>query len=201
MMACLFSFLLSARAQQEGIAAAAHVTTREAPRRLTAEQVSELLPEVLYGTLELHDEHMPGCCEELCSICLDEYQVEDKCRCLPCAHVFHSKCISKWLMERSSTCPLCKTDLLQLQDESDDDESDYVELREGGTQTDEDVANHGSIFRFMDRMVTSVRSTSWRRRRQQQQEQREQQVTTEDEGGVSQQPLLESEDSDSQDEA
>ena len=57
-----------------------------------------------------------------CSICLDDYEAGDKCRCLPCSHGFHAKCIGKWLVERSATCPLCKKELFDDEDEEEEEE-------------------------------------------------------------------------------
>jgi hypothetical protein len=69
---------------------------------------------------------------ELCSICLDEYEVGDKLRCLPCNHVFHGKCIGRWLAERSATCPLCKTDLWEEEEETADEDASLVDGHETG---------------------------------------------------------------------
>jgi len=56
---------------------------------------------------------------DACTICLDDYEIGDKLRCLPCRHAFHGNCIAKWLIERSATCPLCNIDLYE--DEDDDE--------------------------------------------------------------------------------
>jgi hypothetical protein len=53
-----------------------------------------------------------------CAICLDDYTAGEKLRCLPCQHTFHAKCICKWLTERSATCPLCKIDLYEDEEDS-----------------------------------------------------------------------------------
>lgn len=58
--------------------------------------------------------------DETCAICLDDYELGDKLRSLPCQHTFHSKCIVKWLTERSATCPLCKIDLYESDDEEEE---------------------------------------------------------------------------------
>ena len=42
-----------------------------------------------------------------CPICLETN--EDSIM-LPCNHFFHEKCIKKWLLEKSTLCPLCKYD-------------------------------------------------------------------------------------------
>ena len=42
-----------------------------------------------------------------CAICLDDYKIGDKITYLPCFHLYHSKCIKKWL-KCSKKCPLCK---------------------------------------------------------------------------------------------
>ena len=45
-----------------------------------------------------------------CSICLDNYKIGDKILYLPCFHLYHSKCIKKWL-KCSKKCPLCKEEV------------------------------------------------------------------------------------------
>ena len=43
-----------------------------------------------------------------CMVCLVEYEVGEEVRTMPCLHFFHRECIDKWLLERGSTCPICK---------------------------------------------------------------------------------------------
>ena len=47
-----------------------------------------------------------------CSICLCEFEDDDKIRMLPCSHPFHQPCIDQWL-ENNTTCPLCMRSLLE----------------------------------------------------------------------------------------
>lgn len=42
---------------------------------------------------------------ETCNICLEDMGVADKRAVLKCKHVFHQKCLAKW-MKRSKTCPV-----------------------------------------------------------------------------------------------
>mmetsp|Transcript_30893 Transcript_30893/g.49984 ORF Transcript_30893/g.49984 Transcript_30893/m.49984 type:complete len:241 (+) Transcript_30893:164-886(+) len=50
--------------------------------------------------------------DNTCSICINDYQVNEELRALPCAHVFHRDCIDPWLKGKP-TCPLCKLDLVE----------------------------------------------------------------------------------------
>jgi len=42
--------------------------------------------------------------EESCTICLDK---PDNCIQLKCGHIFHKKCIKKWI-SKNKTCPNCR---------------------------------------------------------------------------------------------
>ena len=42
-----------------------------------------------------------------CSICLTEFDAESRVRLLPCRHVYHQRCIDRWL-DRSRKCPSCR---------------------------------------------------------------------------------------------
>ena len=48
--------------------------------------------------------------EEKCPICLQKYKGADMIKEFPCKHIFHKKCIFKWL-DKSNVCPLCKYDI------------------------------------------------------------------------------------------
>jgi hypothetical protein len=105
-------------------------------RRLKLEQVKKIAVGVFDGNqiifetpndetteetdvLQLCPSPSPHSLDSPCSICLDEYITGEKLRCLPCSHAFHSRCIAKWLIERSSTCPLCKIDLYEEEEEEE----------------------------------------------------------------------------------
>ncbi|KAJ2448728.1 hypothetical protein EV183_005288 [Coemansia sp. RSA 2336] len=46
-----------------------------------------------------------------CPICLEEFEVGDHLRELPCMHRYHLMCIDTWLVSRSTSCPYCKLDI------------------------------------------------------------------------------------------
>lgn len=46
-----------------------------------------------------------------CNICLDEYNDDSHCIILPCEHIYHNECITKWLGQNSNKCPVCKKEV------------------------------------------------------------------------------------------
>lgn len=50
---------------------------------------------------------------EECTICLGEYEQEERVGTLWCHHTFHHECVYEWL-RTSAQCPLCKQDLQDI---------------------------------------------------------------------------------------
>jgi hypothetical protein len=63
---------------------------------------------------------------ETCPICIIDFAEGDDLRLLPCEgkHAFHKECVDPWLLELSSSCPICRQDFQALETilsgESDD---------------------------------------------------------------------------------
>ncbi|KAK9286868.1 hypothetical protein L1049_015274 [Liquidambar formosana] len=56
-----------------------------------------------------------GRVDEMCSVCLVEFEREDVVSQLSrCGHVFHTGCIEGWLHRNHFTCPLCRSFLLNV---------------------------------------------------------------------------------------
>jgi hypothetical protein len=49
---------------------------------------------------------------EVCTVCLDEYEEGDEIRELECEHAFHKTCIDEWLTTKRACCPCCKHSLV-----------------------------------------------------------------------------------------
>lgn len=43
---------------------------------------------------------------EICTVCMDPYEIGQSRKFLPCNHVFHAKCIDMWLENSSQNCPV-----------------------------------------------------------------------------------------------
>lgn len=61
-----------------------------------------------YSKIKSNDELLKK--KECCSICQDEYKINQGKRVLVCNHTFHKKCIDKWLVCKSD-CPICRTNV------------------------------------------------------------------------------------------
>ncbi|ELR06178.1 hypothetical protein GMDG_07833 [Pseudogymnoascus destructans 20631-21] len=46
-----------------------------------------------------------------CSVCIESFVENENVRILPCSHIYHQRCIDPWLLNLSSTCPLCRKPL------------------------------------------------------------------------------------------
>jgi E3 ubiquitin-protein ligase RNF115/126 len=49
-------------------------------------------------------------CDNSCSVCKEEFELQQKLIYLPCKHIYHDECILPWLKERNS-CPTCRFEL------------------------------------------------------------------------------------------
>lgn len=87
------------------------------PEGLTEEQVARLprtrvaAPTARPATAPAHDlapQHgqRGESAQAACCICLQQMASGDEATALPCLHLFHFKCVAKWL-QRKSVCPLC----------------------------------------------------------------------------------------------
>ena len=74
-------------------------------------------PETHLPPMNLPSEEITTSCTT-CSICLDDFEDGERIRVLPkCHHAFHTDCILPWLTERQGCCPLCKTSVLDIDNE------------------------------------------------------------------------------------
>lgn len=70
------------------------------------------VPHIMNWTSILSFCHETPCYICRCSVCLADYQAEDKLQQIPaCGHAFHMDCIDHWLTTHT-TCPLCRLSLL-----------------------------------------------------------------------------------------
>ncbi|XP_064609715.1 E3 ubiquitin-protein ligase RNF115-like [Liolophura sinensis] len=59
-------------------------------------------------TITITQEHVDKVVQ--CSVCMEDFIIEESVRQLPCQHCYHSGCIVPWL-QLHGTCPVCRKDL------------------------------------------------------------------------------------------
>ncbi|KAN0009841.1 hypothetical protein ACTFIU_007148 [Dictyostelium citrinum] len=72
----------------------------------------DLLPTHFIDTEKDLEIFLKGGDSKTCSICLDDFAVNDAIKTLPCIHHYHSDCVEKWLKIKS-VCPICKTSVFE----------------------------------------------------------------------------------------
>lgn len=68
-------------------------------------------PDPTSGKWEPTEEVVPASMgRETCPICIIDFEEGDDLRVLPCEgkHRFHQQCVDPWLLELSSSCPICR---------------------------------------------------------------------------------------------
>ncbi|KAM6502262.1 hypothetical protein JOM56_002239 [Amanita muscaria] len=65
---------------------------------------------------------------ETCPICIIDFEDGDDLRILPCEgrHRFHQQCVDPWLLELSSSCPICRHDFHALETMMNHDSDDEI---------------------------------------------------------------------------
>ncbi|TRM69963.1 hypothetical protein BD626DRAFT_475878 [Schizophyllum amplum] len=88
---------------------------------------------------------------DTCPICIVDFEEGDDLRVLPCEgrHQFHQKCVDPWLLQLSSSCPICRHDFLALENmlaRGPDDEG--AEEEEYSATSRPEPPSHTSHSRF-----------------------------------------------------
>ena len=67
-----------------------------------------------YGVYVRDDISPDAMGRETCPICIVDFAEGDDIRVLPCEgkHRFHPQCVDQWLLELSSSCPICRQGML-----------------------------------------------------------------------------------------
>ncbi|KAG6430863.1 hypothetical protein SASPL_108936 [Salvia splendens] len=79
-----------------------------------------------------------------CAVCLCEFEADDKLRLLPkCSHAFHMDCIDTWLLSHS-TCPICRSCLLQDFSAMSNVRPPIVLVLESGSESSREIARVSS---------------------------------------------------------
>lgn len=106
------TWYLSRRLEREQVGV--HPEDIEAVRGLfSVENLDQAIPAQAYKKWKAETKDAGNSAERsstfhLCAICLQTLQEGGMVRHLPCGHIFHSNCITKWFLKKHDTCPVCR---------------------------------------------------------------------------------------------
>ncbi|XP_022975534.1 uncharacterized RING finger protein P4H10.07-like, partial [Cucurbita maxima] len=70
--------------------------------------IDEFVPVVKFSDIVVSTR--AGFPSECCAVCLCEFQDDEELRFLKnCKHIFHKKCLDRWMIRDQRSCPLCRT--------------------------------------------------------------------------------------------
>ncbi|KAJ6803305.1 E3 ubiquitin-protein ligase MBR2-like [Iris pallida] len=75
---------------------------------LREDEISQSLMEMKHSVFDSSQPDISTEMERKCSICQEEYKVDEDMGKLECGHSYHMYCIKQWLFQKNS-CPVCKT--------------------------------------------------------------------------------------------
>jgi len=78
-----------------------------------------------------------------CSVCWEEFKLEEKVLKLDCNHCFHKDCLVPWL-ELHGTCPVCRKVLIQDKGSGEEHSSDPTNQGSSGEENSSDARVSGS---------------------------------------------------------
>lgn len=76
------------------------------PVGVTSEQIKKYSSLLNYTK----DPKIPEQERDRCTVCLIDFETDDKLRSLHCSHLFHIECIDRWLIYNKK-CPVCRVDM------------------------------------------------------------------------------------------
>ncbi|KAL8030989.1 hypothetical protein ABFX02_14G321900 [Erythranthe guttata] len=104
-----------------------------------------------------------NCTSQTCAICLEDYDVGDKLRILPCRHKFHAMCVDTWLTSWRTFCPVCKRDARTSNGEVAASESTpLLSVSSSALQIGESSYNHNSASLQANNVSTTRSSVDLR---------------------------------------
>ncbi|CAA0822315.1 RING/U-box superfamily protein [Striga hermonthica] len=68
--------------------------------------------------------------DDQCVVCLEDWEIGEKARKMPCGHRFHGECVERWLRIHGS-CPVCRYEMPVEEDEDGDKKVGDGESRRG----------------------------------------------------------------------